>query len=216
MIVVTAYGDVSSAVSAMRAGAVDFVAKPIDFDVLLLSVERAIARSAVSADAESLRVQLHQQAGAGMAGLVGASAAMQRVYAVARRVAPSRAAVLLTGESGTGKGELARNRPRVVAPQIGAVHPAAMRGAFGIAARERPLRLREGVVTGADKCRIRRFEQANGGTLFLDEVGEIPPSIQVKLLRVLQEKAFERVAGNETLRVDVRIVAATSTAPLRR
>jgi len=210
VIVVTAYGDVSSAVNAMRAGAVDFITKPIDFDVLSLSVERAIARSAVSAEAESLRTQLHQQAGAGMAGLVGGSAAMQRVYAVARRVAPSKAAVLITGESGTGKGELARiiheSSPRKSGPfiqlQCAALSESLLESElFGH---------EKGSFTGADKRRLGRFEQANGGTLFLDEVGEIPPSIQVKLLRVLQEKAFERVGGNETLKVDVRIVAATN------
>jgi two-component system, NtrC family, response regulator HydG len=210
VIVVTAYGDVASAVSAMRAGAVDFITKPVDFDVLALSVARAIARSEVAAEAESLRAQLHQQSGTGMSGLVGASSAMQRVYAVARRVAASKAAVLLTGESGTGKGELARiiheSSPRKSAPfiqlQCAALSESLLESElFGH---------EKGSFTGADKRRLGRFEQADGGTLFLDEVGEIPPSIQVKLLRVLQEKAFERVGGNETLKVDVRIVAATN------
>ncbi len=210
VIVVTAYGDVVSAVSAMRAGAVDFITKPVDFDVLSLSVSRAIARSEVSAEADMLRAQVHQQAGTGMASLVGASSAMQRVYAVARRVAASKAAVLLTGESGTGKGELARiiheSSPRKSAPfiqlQCAALSESLLESElFGH---------EKGSFTGADKRRLGRFEQANGGTLFLDEVGEIPPSIQVKLLRVLQEKTFERVGGNETLKVDVRIVAATN------
>jgi two-component system, NtrC family, response regulator HydG len=210
VIVVTAYGDVVSAVSAMRAGAVDFITKPVDFDVLSLSVSRAITRSEVSAEADMLRAQVHQQAGTGMASLVGASSAMQRVYAVARRVAASKAAVLITGESGTGKGELARiiheSSPRKSGPfiqlQCAALSESLLESElFGH---------EKGSFTGADKRRLGRFEQANGGTLFLDEVGEIPPSIQVKLLRVLQEKSFERVGGNETLKVDVRIVAATN------
>jgi two-component system response regulator HydG len=210
VLVVTAYGEVSSAVTAMRAGADDFLTKPIDFDVLKLAVERALARSALTTEAESLRSQLREKAGTGFAGLVGASPAMQRVYQIARRVAASRAAVLITGESGTGKGELARiiheSSPRKSGPfvqlQCAALSESLLESElFGH---------EKGSFTGADRKRLGRFEQANNGTLFLDEVGEIPPATQVKLLRVLQEKTFERVGGNETMKVDVRVVAATN------
>ncbi|NUP13469.1 MAG: sigma-54-dependent Fis family transcriptional regulator, partial [Polyangiaceae bacterium] len=153
---------------------------------------------------------LQEQAGTGFAGLVGASPAMQRVYQIARRVAPARASVLITGESGTGKGELARiihqSSPRKSAPfiqlQCAALSESLLESElFGH---------EKGAFTGADRKRIGRFEQANGGTLFLDEVGEIPPGTQVKLLRVLQERTLERVGGNETVKVDVRVVAATN------
>jgi len=210
VIVVTAHGDVADAVKALRAGAVDFITKPIDFDVLGLSVERSLARSALTSEAESLRTQLRDQAGTGFAGLVGASPTMQRVYQIARRVAPARAAILITGESGTGKGDLARiiheSSPRKSAPfvqlQCASLSESLLESElFGH---------EKGSFTGADKKRIGRFEQAHNGTLFLDEVGEIPPATQVKLLRVLQEKALERVGGNETLKVDVRVIAATN------
>ncbi len=210
VIVVTAFGDVESAVKAMRAGADDYITKPIDFDVLSLSVERALSRSALTAEAESLRTQVREKSGTGFSNLIGASPAMQRVYQIARRVAPSRATVLITGESGTGKGELARiiheSSPRKNGPfvqlQCASLSESLLESElFGH---------EKGSFTGADRKRVGRFEQADNGTLFLDEVGEIPPATQVKLLRVLQEKTFERVGGNETLRVDVRVVAATN------
>jgi two-component system response regulator HydG len=210
VIVATAFGDVSSAVGAMRAGAEDYLTKPIDFDSLLVAVERAIERRNIRVEAENLRRHLREREGEGMQGLVGTSDAMQKVYRVARQVAPSRATVLITGESGTGKGELARAihalSPRAKAPFV-SLHCAALAETLlesELFGHER------GAFTGADKKRIGRFEQANGGTLFLDEIGEIPLLTQVKLLRVLQEKTFERVGGNETVTVDVRLVAATN------
>ncbi|AGP32721.1 sigma-54-dependent transcriptional regulator [Sorangium cellulosum] len=210
VIVVTAFGDVSSAVQAMRAGAEDYLTKPVDFDALLVSLERALERSALRAEAENLRRQLREREGEGVEGLIGASPAMQRVYRMARQVAGARATVLITGESGTGKGELARaihaKGPRVKAPFV-TLHCAALAESLlesELFGHER------GAFTGADKRRIGRFEQAHGGTLFLDEVGEIAPSTQVKLLRVLQERTFERVGGNDTVSVDVRLIAATN------
>ena len=135
---------------------------------------------------------------------------MQQVYRMAKQVAPSRATVLITGESGTGKGELARAihalSPRADKPFV-AVHCAALAETL---LESELFGHEKGSFTGADRRRIGRFEQADGGTLFLDEIGEIPASIQVKLLRVLQERRFERVGGNETIKVDVRIVAATN------
>ncbi|WP_437275760.1 sigma-54 dependent transcriptional regulator [Sorangium sp. So ce375] len=210
VIVVTAFGDVSSAVQAMRAGAEDYLTKPVDFDALLLTLERALERSALRVEAENLRRQLRERQGEGVEGLIGTSPAMQKVYRMARQVAGARATVLITGESGTGKGELARaihaKGPRAKGPFV-TLHCAALAESLlesELFGHER------GAFTGADKRRIGRFEQAHGGTLFLDEVGEIAPSTQVKLLRVLQERTFERVGGNDTVSVDVRLIAATN------
>ncbi|HWZ92742.1 MAG TPA: sigma-54 dependent transcriptional regulator, partial [Polyangiaceae bacterium] len=209
-IVTTAFGDVSSAVQAMRAGAGDYLTKPIDFDALLLAVERSLQRREIATEAENLRRQLRTRDQAGLDGLIGTSQAMQRIYSMAKQVAPSRATVMITGESGTGKGELARAlhalSPRAKAPFV-SLHCSALAESLlesELFGHER------GAFTGADRRRIGRFEQAHGGTLFLDEIGEIPAATQVKLLRVLQEKAFERVGGNETIQVDVRLIAATN------
>jgi DNA-binding NtrC family response regulator len=210
VIVVTAFGDVSSAVRAMRAGAEDYLTKPVDFDALTLSIERALERTALRVEADTLRRQLREREGEGLEGLIGASPAMQKVYRVARQVAAARATVLITGESGTGKGELARaihaKGPRAKQPFV-ALHCAALAESL---LESELFGHEKGAFTGADKRRIGRFEQAHGGTLFLDEVGEIPAATQVKLLRVLQERTFERVGGNEPVSVDVRLVAATN------
>ncbi len=210
VIVATAFGDVSSAVHAMRAGAADYLTKPIDFDALLVAIDRARERRALRVEAENLRRQLRERDAEGLQGLIGASPAMQKVYRTARQVAASRATVLITGESGTGKGELARAihalSPRSKHPLV-SLHCAAVPETLlesELFGHER------GSFTGADKRRVGRFEMANGGTLFLDEIGEISPLVQTKLLRVLQERTLERVGGNETLAVDVRVIAATN------
>src|SRR4051794_3330233 len=210
VIVATAFGDVSSAVTAMRAGASDYLTKPIDFDALLMAIERARERRALRVEAENLRRQLRERDAEGLQGLIGASPAMQKVYRTARQVAASRATVLITGESGTGKGELARAihalSPRARAPFI-SLHCAAIPETL---LESEMFGHEKGSFTGADKRRLGRFEQAHGGTLFLDEIGEISPLVQTKLLRVLQERNLERVGGNETISVDVRLIAATN------
>ena len=209
-IVTTAFGEVSVAVQAMRAGAEDYLTKPIDFDALLLAVERTLQRREVASEAENLRRQLRARDQLGLEGLLGTSPVMQRVYAMTKQVAPTRATVLITGESGTGKGELARAvhalSPRAKAPFV-ALHCASLAESL---LESELFGHEKGAFTGADKRRVGRFEQADGGTLFLDEIGEIPAATQVKLLRVLQEKTFERVGGNELIKVDVRLVAATN------
>lgn len=209
-IVTTAFGEVSVAVQAMRAGAEDYLTKPIDFDALLLAVERTLQRREVALEAENLHRQLRARDQVGLEGLIGASPPMQRIYRMTKQVAGSKATVLITGESGTGKGELARAlhqlSPRANAPFV-TLHCSALAESLlesELFGHER------GAFTGADKRRIGRFEQADGGTLFLDEIGEIPAATQVKLLRVLQERTFERVGGNESIKVDVRLVAATN------
>ena len=209
VIVATDFGDVASAVNAMRAGADDYVTKPINTDALLVSIDRAAERRALRAEAENLRRHTREQAAEGLRGLIGTSAVMQGVYRVARQVAGSRATVLVTGESGTGKGEVARAihalSPRAKEPFI-SLHCAALAESL---LESELFGHEKGAFTGADKRRAGRFEQAHGGTLFLDEVGDISPSLQVKLLRVLQDRTFERVGGNDCVKVDVRLLAAT-------
>jgi two-component system response regulator HydG len=210
VIVVTSAAALSTAIEAMRSGATDYLTKPVDFDALSLSIERALEQRDVRLENENLRRQVREQQGEGIQGLLGMSPVMQQVYRLARQVANSRATVLITGESGTGKGEFARAihalGPRAQKPFV-PVHCAAL--AENLLESEL-FGHEKGSFTGADRRRVGRFEQANEGTLFLDEVGEIPASIQVKLLTVLQERRFERVGGNETIKVDVRIVAATN------
>jgi two-component system, NtrC family, response regulator HydG len=210
VIVSTSAVDVQSAVAAMRAGATDYITKPVEFDELVLSIERAIEHRNIRVENENLRRQIREASGDGVEGLIGSSPAMQKVYRLARQVAPSRATVLITGESGTGKGELARTihrlSPRADKPFV-AVHCASL---VETLLESELFGHEKGSFTGAERRRVGRFEQANLGTIFLDEVGEIPASVQVKLLTVLQDRKFERVGGNESVLTDVRIVAATN------
>jgi two-component system response regulator HydG len=210
VILATGFGEIGTAVAAMRAGAEDYISKPLDVPSLVVSIERALERRDLHHETDNLRRQLHERDGVALQGLLGASPIMQKVYRTARQVASSRTTLLITGESGTGKGELARAvhslGPRAEGPFV-ALHCAALAESLlesELFGHER------GAFTGADKKRLGRFEQANGGTLFLDEVGEIPPLTQVKLLQVLQERSFERVGGSKPVSVDVRVIAATN------
>ena len=210
VIVTTAFGDLSNAVDAMRKGASDFITKPIDIDVLTLAIDRAVERRALAVESENLKRQIRDRDGEGLQGLLGTSPVMQKVYRVARQVAGSKATVLITGESGTGKGELAKAihslSPRSKEPFV-SLHCAAIPETL----LEAELFGHEkGAFTGADKRRVGRFEQAIGGTLFLDEIGEISPLMQVKLLKVLQEKTIERIGSGQSMPVDVRVLAATN------
>jgi two-component system response regulator HydG len=210
VIVVTSHQELGSAVDAMRAGAEDYLTKPLDFDALTVAIERALESRSMRVEVQNLRRQIRDRDEDGLHGLLGTSPAMQKVYRVARQVAASRATVLVTGESGTGKGELARGvhalGPRAEKPFV-TLHCAALAESL---LESELFGHEKGSFTGADRRRVGRFEQADGGTLFLDEIGEVPMSIQVKLLRVLQERTFERVGGNESVRVDVRLIAATN------
>ena len=208
VVVMTAHGSVDTAVAAMRQGAADYLTKPINVDELLLVIERVLERRRLRAEAGQLRQRLAEHGR--LTNIVGSSAAMQRVFETVRQVAPSRASVLITGESGTGKELVAEAlhqlSPRAKGPFI-KLHCAALAESIlesELFGHER------GSFTGAAARRDGRFQQADGGTLFLDEVGEISPAIQVKLLRFLQERQFERVGGNQTVKVDVRIIAATN------
>jgi DNA-binding NtrC family response regulator len=208
VIMLTGHGSVESAVEAMRNGAYDFLTKPCNLDRLSLLVKRALERRAITLEKDRLLEKIEGQKS--VESLVGVSAVMQRVYDTVSRVAPSKASVLISGESGVGK-ELVANAihrlsPRKQKPLI-KVHCAA----FAASLLESELFGHEkGAFTGATGRTRGCFERANGGTLFLDEIGEIDQNVQIKLLRVLQEKKFERVGGEETIETDVRIVAATN------
>ena len=208
VVMMTADGSVETAVAAMRQGAADYVTKPINLDELLLIVDRVLERRRLRAETTHLREQLAERRG--MKNIVGVSAPMQRLFEIVRQVAPARASVLIMGESGTGKELIAEalheHSPRAKAPFI-KLHCAALAESLlesELFGHER------GAFTGAAARRDGRFQQADGGTLFLDEIGEISPAIQVKLLRFLQEREFERVGGNTTIKVDVRVIAATN------
>jgi len=207
-IMMTAYGSVDAAVDAMKHGAYDFVTKPVNIDRLDLLVKRALHGSEIERENTRLREQIDKKFG--LESFVGESPAISRVLETIRQVAPSRATVLVTGESGTGK-ELAAHAihqlsPRRRGPFI-AVHCAALSPQL---LESELFGHEKGSFTGASERRIGRFEQAAGGTLFLDEIGEIDAATQVKILRVLGERVFERVGGNKPIQADVRLVAATN------
>lgn len=208
-ILMTAYGSEELAVEAMKQGADDYIAKGrLQIDELEMRIAKALRSQRLETENQVLRQQLDDRFG--LENIVGRSPAMAEVYEVVKQVAPTPATVLIQGESGTGKELIAKAvhqlSPRARQPMV-TVHCAAL-----------PANLLEselfghekGAFTGAHERRIGRFEQANGGTLFLDEIGEIDASTQVKLLRVLGERSFERVGSNKTLTVDVRLLAATN------
>ena len=208
-IMMTAYGSVDLAVEAMKRGAYDFVTKPLNLDKVELLIARAVQSRKLEQENRALREQVDERYG--LENIWGDSAALHEVLETIRQVAPSSANVLIEGESGTGK-ELAahaihnlsrRNKAKFVVVHCAALSPQLLESElFGH---------EKGAFTGAHERRIGRFEQANGGTIFLDEVAEIDASTQVKLLRVISEqRAFERVGGNQTLRADVRLIAATN------
>src|ERR1700716_916316 len=208
-IMMTAYGSVDTAVEAMKRGAYDFVTKPLNLDKVEILIARALQSRKLEREDRSLRQQVDERYG--LENIIGESPALHEVLDTIRQIAPSSANVLIEGETGTGK-ELAahaiHNLSRRHAAKFVTVHCAALSPTLlesELFGHER------GAFTGAHERRIGRFEQANGGTIFLDEIGEIDASTQVKLLRVIsEERAFERVGGNQTLRADVRLIAATN------
>ena len=208
-ILMTAYGSEELAVEALKQGADDYLAKGrMQIDELEARIARALKFRSLESENQTLKQQLDKKFG--LENIIGESEPMQRVMDIVRQVAPARATVLIHGESGTGKELLAKAihqlSPRSVKPMV-TVHCAALSPTLlesELFGHER------GAFTGAHERRIGRFEQAEGGTLFLDEIGEVDETTQVKLLRFLGERSFERVGGNKTLSADVRIVVATN------
>jgi two-component system NtrC family response regulator len=208
VIIMTSFGTIETAVKAIRAGAYDYLPKPIDLEQLVVLVNRISERQSLLRENASLREQLRERYA--FEQITSTSHAMEEVMNMVGRVASSNATVLLRGESGTGKELIARaihyHSPRASQPLI-KVNCAALPETL---LESELFGYEKGAFTGAAARRIGRFEAADKGTLFLDEIGDIPPSVQIKLLRVLQEKEFERIGGNETIKVDVRLVAATN------
>ncbi|POQ98589.1 transcriptional regulator [Alkalispirochaeta sphaeroplastigenens] len=208
VIILTGHGTIETAVQAMRDGAYDFLTKPVSLDRLSLLAQRALSSRELVLQHRQLQQELEQHRKTSE--IIGKSTAMQRLLDVIRQVAPTKASVLITGESGVGK--------ELVADAIHRLSDRAERSLIKVhcAALSESLLESElfghekGAFTGAIGRKRGRFELANAGTIFLDEIGEINQSLQIKILRVLQEKEFERVGGEETVSVDVRIVSATN------
>src|ERR671919_640614 len=208
VILMTAFGSVSTAVEAMKAGAFDYVQKPFEIEEMEVKIAKALEMRRMQHQIDYLR---HAQGDIyEFDRIIGSSGALEQVLSVVRKVAKSNTTVLVRGETGTGKELIA-----------GAIHHNSHRAArnfikVNCAALQENLLESElfghekGAFTGADKQRIGRFEQADGGTLFLDEIGDMSPSTQAKILRVLQEHEFERLGGTRTIKVDVRLIAATN------
>ena len=208
-ILMTAYGSEDVAVEAMKRGADDYISKgKLQIDELEMRIARALRHQKLEIENEVLKKQLDQKFG--LETIVGESPVMQRVLEMVRQVAPTRVTILIQGESGTGKELIARAihqlSPRSKGPFV-AVHCAALAPTL---LESELFGHEKGAFTGAHERRIGRFELAQGGTLFLDEIGEIDPVVQVKLLRFLGERTFERVGSSKTLTSDVRLVTATN------
>jgi DNA-binding NtrC family response regulator len=208
IIMLTAHGNVQTAVEAMKAGASEYLTKPFDLEELKLSIEKAMRMRELSAEVERLREELDRDWD--VQGIVAADPRMLDVLETVKKVAPTNATVMVYGESGTGK--------ELVARALHALSPRAAKPFISISAGALPETLLEselfgyekGAFTGAVTAKPGRFEMANGGTLFLDEIGDISTAVQVKLLRVLQERTFERLGGTRSIEVDVRVVSATN------
>ncbi len=208
VIVLTGHGTVEDAVTAMRVGAYDFITKPVNLEHLSLLIRRALERRELARRNEELQLEVETQRRG--SSIVGKSPAIRRIFELVRRVAPTKASVLITGESGVGK-ELVADAlhnlsPRAERPFV-KVHCAALAESL---LESELFGHEKGSFTGAQARKKGRFELANDGSLFLDEIGEINQNVQIKILRVLQEKRFERVGGEDTVEVDVRVIAATN------
>src|SRR5947208_7876840 len=208
VLVITAHGSVEAAVEAMKRGAADFLQKPFSLDHLTTLVQKVMAVQSLRAENQRLREQLDERYQ--FDNIIGRSAAMREIFHTVQRVAPTRATVLLAGESGVGKDMIARaihqhsprrNKPFVKINCTAIPENLMESELFGY---------EKGAFTGASTTKPGKFEQADGGTTFLDEIGDVPAVIQIKLLRVLQEREFERLGSNKTQHIDVRVIAATN------
>lgn len=214
-VLLTAYGSVETAVEAMKAGACDFLTKPVNLDHLDLVIDRALGerdtkRKAAELQKQNAHLKSQLDEKFGMESIIGSSSSMQPVFETIRAAAPTNATVLITGPSGTGKELVAHalhNLSRRAKGPFVAVNCAALPATL---LESELFGHEKGAFTGAEQRRKGRFELASGGTLFLDEIGEIDQATQVKLLRVLESRSFERVGGTETVKADFRLVAATN------
>ncbi len=208
VIMMTAYGSIDSAVEAMKRGAVDFLTKPVNIERLEILIQRALKTKTLEVEVKQLNERLDKKFST--EGIIGHSAKLSDVIERVKLVAPSKATVLIEGETGTGK--------ELIAQAIHQASPRAQAAFVPVHCAALPATLLEselfgherGSFTGATERRIGRFEMADGGTIFLDEIGEIGPEIQVKLLRFMETKSFERIGSTKTITVDVRLVAATN------
>ena len=208
VVMMSGHQDVTAAVEAMKEGAFDYLVKPFGKDDVVRTVQKALTLRALLVENLTLKRQVKDQFA--RAQVIGSSPSWRKICEMVEQVAPSRTTVLITGESGTGK--------ELIAGLLHRLSPRAERPLISMNAAALPTTLLEaelfgyekGAFTGAQQRKPGRFELADGGTLFLDEIGEMPPEVQVKLLRVLQDGAFERLGGTRTLHVDVRVVAATN------
>ncbi len=208
VIMLTAHGNVTQAVEAIKTGATEYLTKPFDLDELKLAIDKSLRMSGLVAEVQRLRTELDREYS--IEGIIAAEPKMMEVLDQVHRVAPTSATVMVYGESGTGK--------ELIARAVHALSERASRPFVSVSAGALPETLLEselfgyekGAFTGAVTAKPGRFEMANGGTLFLDEIGDISPAVQVRLLRVLQERQFERLGGTRTIEVDVRVIAATN------
>ncbi|MGF1572751.1 MAG: sigma-54-dependent transcriptional regulator [Sumerlaeia bacterium] len=208
VIILTAHGTIESAVEALKEGAYNYMTKPVNVKELRAQVDKAAEHRSVVRENHELKQVINKRFG--IDGMVGESSEMEKIYQMIRQVGPTKATVLVTGESGTGKEVLAR--------ALHQISPRAKKTCVAVNCAALPESLLEselfgherGAFTGAVARRPGRFEAAHNGTLFLDEIGEIPLSMQVKLLRVLEQREIQRVGGNENIAVDVRLICATN------
>ena len=208
VLIMTAYSSVDSAVEALKAGAYHYLTKPLDYEVLKLTIERAVKHTGLKS--ENIKLKSKLSAGYELKNIIGKSKKMKELIDVLAMIAPSEATVLITGESGTGKELIAKS---VHLNSQRKQHPLVIVNCAAITESLLESELfghEKGAFTGADRRREGRFMQANQGTIFLDEIGETSAAMQAKLLRVIQEREINRVGGEETLNVDVRILAATN------
>ena len=208
VIILTGHGSIDSAVDAMRHGAYDFLTKPLNLDQLGMIVQRALSSREMSLQHQQMKHEL--EGSHALKSMIGKSPAMQKVQETLKKVSDSKASILITGESGVGKEVVADAIHNLSSRKNNSfikVHCAALSETL---LESELFGHEKGAFTGAEKLQKGRFELAHGGTIFLDEIGEINQNVQIKILRVLQEKKFERVGGEQTIEVDVRIIAATN------
>jgi two-component system NtrC family response regulator len=207
VVMMTAYGTVETAVASMKEGALDYLTKPIDLDELLLMLQKVIERSNLIKENKELKIQLQERYA--FPHIIYGSPKMEEVMGLVARVAPSQTTILIRGESGTGK-ELIANAIHYASPRAGKPWVKVSCAAIPETLLESELFGHEkGAFTGATQKRIGRFEEADGGSIFLDEIGDLSPGTQVKLLRILQDKEFQRLGSNFSLKTDVRVITAT-------